>query len=81
MQPALVVVANCVTVPLSLAHLVPAPDKAASRRKPQKHSLPAALFTPQPAAGSSMDLDLQPSGSAEVQLPPCLALLPRDLLN
>jgi hypothetical protein len=68
MQPALVVVANCVTVPSSLAHLMPAPDKASDRRKPQKSLLPAPLFTPQPVVGSSMDMDLQSSSSAEVPI-------------
>ncbi|BDA44801.1 probable DDB1- and CUL4-associated factor 1 [Coccomyxa sp. Obi] len=68
MQPALVVLANCVTVPSSLAHLHPLPDKASSRRKPAKSLLPAPLFTPQPQPGSSMDLDLQSHSSAEGDL-------------
>lgn len=64
MQPALVVIANCVTVPPSLAHLLPPPDRAQGRHKAGKPERPALLITPQP---SEMIADeLQPASSSGV---------------
>jgi hypothetical protein len=69
MQPALIVLANCVMVPPSLAHLLPPPDRLPARKKAAKPSEKvAALTSPQPQPDDShMDLELQPSSSVEVR--------------
>ncbi len=68
MQPALVVIANCVMVPASLAHLLPPPDRAPVRKKACKAEK-AALFAtpqPQPEEASVAEQDLQTASSCEV---------------
>ena len=66
MQPALATLANCVTAPPSLAHLMNWSEKPTPRKKPARQALQTPEQAPDTAARAAPELAL--ASSMEVRL-------------